>query len=49
MPLGFSKLFVIEIILSILFGYGTGNWMSGFVLFILFIVSTIIWRFLTYE
>jgi len=45
--LGFSKMFVICLIISAAIAYGTKNIWNGVSIMAMFAVSRIIWRFLT--
>ncbi len=47
MPLGLSKVFIVFIFLSIALAYATNNWKNAFVFMGVFIVFTLLWRFLT--
>ncbi|MHA1481987.1 MAG: hypothetical protein ACTSQA_00940 [Candidatus Heimdallarchaeaceae archaeon] len=45
--LGFSKLFVIFILIGLAIGYGTGRWQNGVWFIGWFIVIKVVWKFLT--
>jgi hypothetical protein len=45
--LGFSKDFVLFIVISILIGYATENWVNGAVFLGLYAIVKIIWKILT--
>jgi len=45
--LGFSKDFVLFIVLSLLIGYATKNWVNGAVFLGLYIGVKIVWKILT--
>lgn len=49
MPLALSPAFVIFLIFAVALGYATNNWVNGLVLMMLYIVITLIWRFLVRE
>lgn len=47
MVFGFSKIFVIFLIISVLIGFATKDWHNGAFLLAIYAIITIVWRILT--